>query len=94
VAALYLKHRIVFRNLRVVPLPLLAVSVVVGTLLCATTIIITLFNSFIPSLIPDANWWYLVGGVTLIWLSLCAIGSMVTNSQATWEQMAEMGGKR
>ena len=94
VAALYLKHRTVFRNLRVVPLPLLAVSAVVGTLLCATTIMITLFNSFIPSLIPDANWWYLVGGVTLIWLSICAIGSMVTNSQATWEQMAEMGGKR
>jgi amino acid transporter len=91
VAALFLKHRKVFRNLRVMPLPLLTVSVVCGTLLCAATIIITLFNSFIPTLIPDATWWYVVGGITLIWLTLCAIGSMLTNSQATWEQMAEIG---
>lgn len=93
VAALYLRNRVVFRHLHVVPLPLLAVSVVGGTFLCAATIIITLFNSFIPSLIPDATWGYLVGGITLIWLTLCAIGSMVTNSQATWEQMAEIGDK-
>ena len=91
VAALFLRNRAVFRHLRVVPLPLLAVSVVVGTLLCGTTIIITLFNSFIPTLIADTTWPYVVGGITLIWLTLCAIGSMVTNSQATWEQMAEIG---
>lgn len=93
VAVLFLRNRAVFRKLCVVPLPLLAVSVVGGTILCAATIIITLFNSFIPSLIPDATWWYVVGGITLIWLTICAIGSMVTNSQATWEQMAEIGGK-
>jgi len=92
VAALFLKHRPIFRNLRVVPWPLLTGSVVGGTLLCAATIVITLFNSFIPTLIPDATWWYVVGGITLIWLTLCAIGSMVTNSQATWEQMSEIGG--
>lgn len=92
VAALYLRNRHVFHTLRVVPLPLLSVSVGVGTVLCGATIVITLFNSFIPSLIPNASWWYLVGGITLIWLTLCAIGSMVTNSQATWEQMSEMGG--
>jgi amino acid transporter len=91
VAALYARNRHVFRHLRVAPLPLLAMSVVGGTLLCAATIIITLFNSFIPTLIPDVTWWYVVGGITLIWLTLCAIGSMLTNSQATWEQMAEIG---
>jgi len=93
VAALYLRNRRIFRKLCVIPLPLLAVSVVGGTLLCGTTIGITLFNSFIPTLIPDATWWYVVGGITLIWLTICAIGSMVTNSQATWEQMAEIGGR-
>ena len=91
IAALYLKNPRAFRTLRVVPLPLLATSVIGGTLLCAATIIITLFNSFIPTLIPNASWWYLVGGITLIWLTLCAIGSMMTNSQATWEQMTEIG---
>jgi len=93
VAALFLRNRAVFRKLAVVPLPLLALSVVVGTFLCGTTIVMTLFNSFIPTLIPNATWWYVVGGITLIWLALCAIGSMVTNSQATWEQMAEIGAK-
>jgi amino acid transporter len=91
VAALFLRNRAVFRKLSVVPLPLLGVSVVVGTLLCGTTIIITLFNSFIPTLIADTTWPYVVGGITLIWLTICAIGSMVTTSQATWEQMAEIG---
>lgn len=93
VAALAVKHRTVFRHLAVIPLPLLWGSVVGGTLLCGATIIITLFNSFIPTLIPDATWWYVVGGITLIWLTLCAIGSMLTNSQAAWEQMSEIGGK-
>jgi amino acid transporter len=93
VAALFLRNRVVFPRLLVIPLLLLAMSVVGGTLLCAATIIITLFHSFIPLLIPDATWGFLVGGITLIWLTLCAIGSMVTNSQATWEQMAEIGDK-
>jgi len=93
VAALYLRNRRIFRKLCVIPLPLLAVSVVVGTVLCGATIVMTLFNSFIPTLIPNAIWWYVVGGITLIWLTICAIGSMVTNSQATWEQMAEIGAR-
>jgi amino acid transporter len=92
-AALYFRNRMVFRRFRVIPLSILAVSVVVGTLLCGATIIITLFNSFIPTLIPNRIWWYLVGGITLIWLAICAIGSMVTTSEANWEQMSEQDQK-
>jgi amino acid transporter len=92
-AALYLKHRLVFRKLLVVPLPLLTMSVVLGTVLCGATIIITLFNSFIPTLIPNGTWWWIVGGITLIWLVICTIGSMLTTSQAQWEQMSERGAR-
>lgn len=88
-AALYFRHRWTFRHHRVVPLPLLAASVLVGTLLCGATIIITLFNSFIPSLIPNGTWVYIVGGITLACLTLCALGGMLTNSEANWEQMGD-----
>jgi magnesium-transporting ATPase (P-type) len=77
----------------VVPLPLLTMSVVLGTVLCGATIIITLFNSFIPTLIPNGTWWWIVGGITLIWLVICTIGSMLTTSQAQWEQMSERGAR-
>lgn len=86
-AALYVRHREAFRRLRVVPLPLLTASVLVGTVLCGATIIITLFNSFIPSLIPNSTWVWIVGGLTLACLILCGIGSMLTTSEALWEQM-------
>jgi amino acid transporter len=89
-AALYVRDRGLLRRGRVLPLPLLAVSVVVGTLLCGATIVITLFNSFIPSLIPNGTWVLIVGGLTLVCLTLCAIGSMLTNSQATWEQTSSL----
>lgn len=91
IAALYVRDREQFRSVRVVPLPILTASVVVGTLLCGATIIITLLNSFIPTLIPNATWWWTVGGITLVWLILCTIGSMLTNSQAHWEQMSDVG---
>jgi amino acid transporter len=88
-AALYLRDRWAMRRHRVVPLPILTMSVLVGTLLCGATIIITLFNSFIPTLIPNGTWIIVVGGITLICLSLCAVGSYLTIGQAHWEQMSE-----
>lgn len=89
-AALYVRNRWAFRRRRVVPLPLLAVSVLVGTLLCGATIVITLFNSFLPTLIPNGTWLYVVGGITLVCLVLCAFGSILTTGQANWEQMSEV----
>jgi amino acid transporter len=88
-AALYVRDRRAVRRRRVIPLPLLTISVLVGTLLCGATIIITLFNSFIPTLIPNGTWIIVVGGITLICLSLCAVGSYLTIGQAHWEQMSE-----
>jgi amino acid transporter len=90
VAALWLRFPRAFHARRVIPGPLLALCVLIGTLLCGATIVITLFNSFIPALIPDSSWWYIVGICTLTWLTMCAIGSMLTNSEVHWEEMQQI----
>ena len=90
VAVLALRHPRWFARWRVIPRPVLAGSVVTGCGLCVATIIITLFNSFIPTLLPNGTWWWLVGGMTIIWLVCCLIGSMLTTGQAAWEQMTEL----
>jgi glutamate:GABA antiporter len=89
VAVLYFRDRTAFLRLRIVPLPILAISVIIGTLLCAATMVSTLFNSFIPSLIPNATWWYVVGGAALAWIVICGLGSMLTNSEANWEALRD-----
>ena len=89
VAVLYFRGRQAFRRLRILPLPVLAISSIVGILLCAATIVSTLFNSFIPSLIPNATWWYIVGGAALVWIVIGALGSMITNSEANWEALRD-----
>jgi amino acid transporter len=90
-AALWLRHPRALRVRLVVPGPLLAFSVLIGTFLCAATIVMTLFNSFIPALIPNHAWWYIVGICTLTWLTICAVGSMLTHGEANWEQMQHLG---
>jgi amino acid transporter len=87
VAALYLRNRSVLSKQRIAPLPVLAFSVLSGSVLCVGAIVTTLTNSFIPQLMPNQTWGYVVGGLTLACLILCGIGSMLTHSQAQWEAM-------
>jgi glutamate:GABA antiporter len=88
VAVLSLQRRDGRRRQHLMPRPLLLCCVVTGTALCAGTIAITLFNSFIPTLVPDGTWWYVVGGLALMCLALCALGCLFTNSEANWEDLA------
>jgi amino acid transporter len=78
-----------FRRHAVIPPFLLAVSVVMGPVLCIVTIFSTLFNSFIPQLIPSHIWWYVVGSGAVLSLLLCGISSLLSNSQANWEVFHE-----
>jgi glutamate:GABA antiporter len=71
----------------VVPLPLLLACVVLGMLICGATIVSTLLNSFIPQLVPNERWWMAIGLVAVISLTICAIFSMLTSSEAQWEGM-------
>ena len=68
-------------------LPLILLCAVLGTMLCLASIWFTLTNSFIPGLMPNTTWWYIVGGIALSALILFAALSAVTNSEAKWEQL-------
>jgi glutamate:GABA antiporter len=91
VLALYFNDRTLFQQTHILPLPLLfpvlAVCCVTGIGLCLLTIGFTLSNSFIPTLIPNATWWYLIGGSVLGGLILFAAFSLLTSSEAQWEEM-------
>jgi hypothetical protein len=69
------------------PLPVLALSVLSGIVLYMGAIVTTLTNSFIPQLIANQTWIYVVGGLAFSCLILCGVGSMLSNSQAQWEAM-------
>ncbi|MFL5707340.1 MAG: hypothetical protein ACJ8AG_31645 [Ktedonobacteraceae bacterium] len=60
------------------------ISIVVGTAACALTIVRTLFYSW-TALIPNTNWWYIIGGLTLVCLIIAVIGSMLASSEAAWQ---------
>ncbi len=71
------------------PAPLLAASVVMGPLTCAAAMIVTLTGSWIPTLISSNQWWYIVGGVTLVLLVLSGIAGMLASGQTAWEEFSE-----
>ena len=83
----YLRNRWAFSQWRIVPLPVLWACVVVGSLSCFLAIIDTLLYAWIPQ-ISNSQWWYLVGGLTLIFLIIAAVGSMFANSEASWQEMS------
>ena len=68
-------------------LPLILICSVLGTMLCLAAIWFTLTNSFIPGLLPNTTWWYVIGGIALSCLIIFAALSAVTNSEAKWEAL-------
>ena len=84
--ACYFRHRQDLWRHRILPLPILWICIVSGLASCVLTIVDTLFFSWTP-LIPNTRWWYLVGGLTLIFLIISAFSSMLARSEAAWEEM-------
>ncbi len=70
------------------PLSVLWISVVLGTLTCLVSIVGTLVYSLIPQQIGNNQWWWIVGGITMMCLAVAAIGSMFANSEAQWQKMS------
>ncbi|HLI09532.1 MAG TPA: APC family permease [Ktedonobacteraceae bacterium] len=81
----YLRDREVFRKQLIFPMPVLWVSIVLGSVSCLLAIVGTLFFSWIPSLISNNQWWYIIGGLTAICLVIAGIGSMLASSEASWQ---------
>jgi amino acid transporter len=82
--ACYLRDRKSFHLHRIFPVPILWICVVLGSASCVVAIVDTLLFSW-TSLISNAQWWYLVGSLTLIFLIVAGMSSMVANSEATWQ---------
>ncbi len=83
----YFNDRQAFRAKLIFPMPVLWVSIVLGTLTCLVSIVGTLAYSLIPAQIDNAHWWYIVGGITAICLAVAGIGSMLANSEAKWQDL-------
>ncbi|HET9918883.1 MAG TPA: APC family permease [Ktedonobacteraceae bacterium] len=86
-AVLYFRHRTIFAPHRIFPMPVLIISCIVGPLVCLATIVDTLVYSWIPTLIGNNTWWYLVGGLTAVCLTLSAVGSILASGEASWQQV-------
>ncbi len=86
-AKFYFNDRQAFHAKRIFPMPILWISIVLGTASCIVSIVGTLVYSLIPNQIDNSHWWYIVGGITVICLAIAGIGSMFANSEATWQNM-------
>ena len=76
-----------FNKQRIFPLPVLFLSVALGSISCILALVGTLFFSWIPSLISNSQWWYIIGGLTGVCLVVAAIGSMLGSSEAAWQDL-------
>ena len=86
-AKFYFNDRRAFHTKRIFPMPVLWVSIVLGTATCLVSIVGTLVYSLIPNQIDNSHWWYIVGGITVICLVVAGVGSMIANSEASWQNI-------
>lgn len=84
----YRRFREAFTHWLLLPMPLLWICIVVGLTFCVGAIVDTLLYSW-TALIPNSQWVLLVGAVTLVFLVGAAIGSMLANSEASWQSIQE-----
>jgi len=82
---IYFKDRQALRAFRIVPIPILLISSVVGLIAGLLAIVDTILNSYYPPLIPNSVWLYVVTGLTGVFLVVGAIGGMIARSEATWQ---------
>ena len=76
-----------FRLQRIFPMPVIWFAAALGVASCATAIVGTLFFSWIPSYISNGQWWYIIGGLTVVCLIIAAVGSMLASSEAAWQNL-------
>jgi hypothetical protein len=84
----YFQERRSYYKKRLFPTPVLWFSIIVGPVACLVTIYDTLTNSWIPQITND-KWWFIVGGLTLIFILIATVASMLATSEASWEKMSQ-----
>ena len=90
-AKFYFNDRQAFHAKRIFPMPILWISIVLGTATCLVSIFGTLIYSLIPNQIDNSHWWYIVGGITVVCLGIAGIGSILANSEANWQNLNNRG---
>ena len=73
-----------FRAHLIFPERVVWLAVILGSTSCFLAIISTLFYSW-TSLIGNNQWLYIIGSLTFVCLVIAAVGSMLANSEASWE---------
>ncbi len=88
-ALIYFRDRSRLLKQLIFPRPVLWLCIVLGSISCVIAIADSLFFSWIGLLIDNAHWWYIIGGITFIFLVFAAIGSMLASSEIEWQKMNE-----
>lgn len=83
----YLRDPQSFKLQRIFPMPVIWAAILLGTGASVLAIVGTLFFSWIPSLVSNGQWWYIIGGLTLACLIIAAVGSMLASSEAAWQNL-------
>ncbi len=85
----YFNDRRAFLKRLIFPMPVLWISIVLGTATCILSIIGALVFSLIPQYISNNVWWLIVGGITAVCLVIAGIGGMLASSEADWQKLHE-----
>ena len=76
-----------FSRRQIFPAWLLVSSAVIGLAVGLAAIIDTILNTYDPIDIPNADWWWLVTGLSVVLLIVGAILAMIGSGEATWQKM-------
>jgi sensor histidine kinase YesM len=89
ISIFYFRDKVEFNRKRIFPLPVLFVSIPLGSISCVLAIIDTMFYSWIGTLINNLQWLIAISSVTFMCIIIAVIGSMIASSEASWEGMRE-----
>lgn len=73
------------------PRPVLFLSALIGLIAGILAIVDTVLYSYVPPLIPNSTWWYLVTILTAIFMIIGTAGGMFASGEASWQGMKETG---
>lgn len=82
-----------FARKRIFPTPVLWACMIIAPIACVIAVVMTLIYSPLTQL-SNSQWEYIVGGLTLVCLIICAVVSLFATSEAAWQDQvgaAEQG---
>lgn len=82
----YIQNPRIFYSRSLFPMAIVWASVIIGLLSCILTTVDTLLFSW-TNLIPNHQWWYFVGGLTILFLSISVLISIFAKSELDWQSI-------